>query len=106
MPTVRLQAPEKARPGEIVEVKALVQHPMESGFRRDARGQPIPRKILNKVTVTFEDELVLEGDWFIGVAASPFLAFDLRVERAGTLRITWRDDDGTLITAQHRIELA
>jgi sulfur-oxidizing protein SoxZ len=105
MQTVRIQAPAKVAKGEVFEVKTLVMHPMESGFRRDNHGNPIPRRILNKVVATYDATPIFEADWFTPVAATPFLAFTVRAETSGAIRVVWHDDDGSSVFIEHEVEV-
>jgi sulfur-oxidizing protein SoxZ len=90
----RIKMPERASAGEIIEIKALVQHVMETGNRKDADGRPIPRNIIHTFTVTFEGAPVLSADWGSGIAANPFIGFYFKVPGPGTLEFTWIDDAG------------
>jgi sulfur-oxidizing protein SoxZ len=99
----RVRLPASAKRGEIVEIRVLVQHAMESGQRRDAAGRLVPRRILNAVTVTFEGQEVLRATLEPAVAANPLLSFFMRAERSGTLEFAWTDDDGTIHRSQHRL---
>ncbi|HSE76462.1 MAG TPA: thiosulfate oxidation carrier complex protein SoxZ [Alphaproteobacteria bacterium] len=96
MSEVRLRVPPNARRGEIVEIKTLVSHDMESGQRRDDAGKLIARKIINKFVCTFEGEEVLSADWAAAIAANPYFAFHVRASRSGTFEFAWTDDDGTV----------
>ncbi len=94
MASIRIAAPKTATKGEIVELKALIQHDMESGFRRDARGKAIPRDILTRFVCTYNEETVFEADFFPAVAANPFLTFHTRATETGDLVFTWTDQSG------------
>jgi sulfur-oxidizing protein SoxZ len=104
-PRIRLDKKE-AKKGEIIEVKTLVSHIMESGQRRDAQGNVIPRKILNKFMVELNGKPVFTADIEPAVSANPYLQFKFKAEESGTLRFTWVDDDGSKITAEERITVA
>jgi sulfur-oxidizing protein SoxZ len=96
MPRPRINLPPTAARGEIVEIKALVAHAMESGQRRDVRGNPIPRKILNRFTCTFNGRTVLDAKLEPAIAANPYFAFPFRASESGSFEFTWIDDDGTI----------
>jgi sulfur-oxidizing protein SoxZ len=89
-----LTVPASARVGEVIEVRALAQHPMETGYRRSSEGQLLPRDLLRRVEAHFDGELVFAADLHAAIAANPYLAFHLRVPRSGTLRVTWQGDGG------------
>lgn len=99
----RLRLPKVAKRGEVVEIKTLVSHDMESGQRRDEGGSIVPRKIINRFTCEFNGKLVFACDLEPGIAANPYLQFTAKVEESGTFRFAWTDDDGTTITAEETI---
>lgn len=90
----RIAVPETARAGEIVQIRTLLAHPMETGYRRDISGRAIPRDIVSRFTCTFEGERVFEAELAPGIAANPYIAFTFRPQRSGTLTFTWEDDKG------------
>lgn len=90
--------PETPAVGSIVEVKALVNHVMETGQRRSADGTLIKRNIINSFTATFAGKEVFRAELHSGISANPYLAFFMRVPAAGILELTWVDDDNQKIT--------
>jgi sulfur-oxidizing protein SoxZ len=104
-PRVRLDKKE-AKKGELIEVKTLVSHVMESGQRRDAAGKPIPRKIINKFTAELNGKPVFIADIEPAVSANPYLQFKFKAEESGTLKFIWVDDDGSTITAEEKITVS
>ena len=101
----RIKLPKEAKQGEIIQVKTLVSHLMESGQRKDAQGKTIPRKIINKFTCEFNGKPVFACALEPAISANPYIQFDARVDEAGTFKFTWTDDDGTVITAEEKIAL-
>ncbi len=99
----RLKLPKQAKKGEVVTIKTLVQHPMETGLRKDPNGHVIPRKIINKFSCAFNGKPVFSADLEPAVAANPYLEFTARVDESGTFKFTWVDDDGTIITTEESI---
>jgi sulfur-oxidizing protein SoxZ len=95
-----------AKKGEIVEVKALVQHPMESGQRKGKDGKNIPRKILNKFTCTVAGKLVFSADFEPAVSANPYIQFKFKATESGPVVLTWVDDDGTKIVGESKITVS
>jgi sulfur-oxidizing protein SoxZ len=89
-----MNVPEIAAKGEIVEVKLLVQHPMETGFAVGRDGKPIPRNIIHRVRCLYLGAQVFEAELFPAVAANPYLAFPLRAEASGEVRLVWTDEAG------------
>ncbi len=94
MRTARIAMPKTARKGDIVEIKTLIIHPMETGFRRDDVGRPVPRDIIGLFTVTYAGTEVFRMDLFPGVAANPFAAFTTIATETGEFVFTWTDDKG------------
>ena len=99
----RLKLPKEAKKGEIIEIKTLIPHVMESGQRKDKDGKTIPRKIINKFTAEFNGKPVFSADIDPAVAANPYLQFNAKVEESGTFKFSWTDDDGSVITAEEKI---
>jgi sulfur-oxidizing protein SoxZ len=100
---VRIKLPSEAKKGEVIEIKTLISHIMETGFRKDAAGKAIPREIINRFTCTFNGTPVFSVDLEPAIAPNPYLKFFARVEESGTFRFTWFDDDGTVTTADEKI---
>lgn len=93
----RVSMPSEAKKGDVIEIKALVRHPMETGYRIDSVGQPIPRNIITLFTVTYAGAEIFRMEMFPGVAANPFVSFPVRAADTGELVFTWTDDRGTVI---------
>lgn len=94
MASIRLAVPKTAQRDEIIELKALIQHEMESGFRRGSRGEVIPRDIITRFECRFEGELVFAAGFHPAVAANPLLTFHMRASTSGTLTFEWTDQNG------------
>lgn len=96
MATLRtiLTAPASARVGEVVEIRTLAQHPMETGYRRSSEGELLPRDLLRRVECRFDGELVFAADLHAAISANPYLAFQLKLPRSGTLSVSWAGDRG------------
>lgn len=101
-----LTVPKQAARGEVIEVRAIVQHPMESGFRVDAMGRTLQRDIVRRIEARFNGALVFAADLHPALAANPYVAFHLRMEQAGELEVSWRGDKGFAHTESARIALA
>jgi sulfur-oxidizing protein SoxZ len=89
----RIQLPEEARRGEIVEVRIAIQHAMETGFRRDADGNLVRRNVVNALACRYNGVEVFRADLSSGIAANPYLAFYTVAEASGELVFTWIDDE-------------
>lgn len=92
--------------GEIVRLRTQIAHPMESGFRIDAAGRPIPRHIVTRFEARLDDRLLLEWEPQSAISQNPYLEFTFAARQPGTLRMTWIDDLGETITAEKDITLA
>jgi sulfur-oxidizing protein SoxZ len=102
-PTPRIRIPETAAAGETIVIRTLISHPMESGQRRDASGNVLPRKIINRFTVEFEGELVIDAALEPAVSANPYFEIEAVVPRTGTFTFTWIDDDGAIYRATETV---
>lgn len=80
---------------DVVEVKILISHVMETGFRKDQEGGLIPAHFIQFVTVTHQGRTVLSAQWGPAVSANPFLSFKFRGGRKGeALTVAWIDNAG------------
>ncbi len=101
-----IHLPKTARAGEVIAVRVLVQHPMETGYRSSSVGQPLLRDIIRRVECRFEGERVFAADLHPAVAANPSLAFFMRATRSGTLSVEWRGDNGFAHTDSASLQVA
>ena len=102
----RLKLPKEAKKGEVIEIKTLLPHVMESGQRKDSGGKIVPRKIINRFTCSFNGKPVFECDLEPAIAANPYLQFSVKIEESGVFAFNWTDDDGAVITAEEKITVA
>ena len=103
--TLRIAVPEQARTGEVIEIKALIQHRMETGYRRDEYGQAIPRDILKHFECLYNGERVFHAEFFPAVAANPLLTFYTRATESGSLLFRWTDQHGRVYTRSAALEV-
>ncbi len=101
----RVKVPKKAKAGEVITIKTLINHKMESGFRKDKKGELIPRKIINKFTAKFNGTQVFAVDIEPAVSANPFLQFNVKVQESGEFEFTWVDDDGKVYATKKTIKV-
>ena len=101
-----LRVPAKVKAGEVIAIKTLIQHKMESGFRYTSTGERVPRDIVTSLVATFDGEEIYAIDLTSAIAANPFVAFTTRVERTGMLRVTWTGDHGFTWTEEAHIVVA
>lgn len=90
----RVQVPPQVKKGEPFEVRVLVQHPMETGFRRDTHGQTIPMHIVTEVTVRYAGRQVFKAELGTGVSANPYVTFFVVAGKSDELVVEWVDDRG------------
>ena len=89
----KLKYKEIVKVGELVKVKTLAEHEMESGVRRDEKtGVIYPRMIIYKVTARYNGKIIFKANWFSGVSANPYLAFYFKAVKSGLIEVEWEDD--------------
>jgi len=89
-----VNVPASARRGEIIEIKALVAHDMETGFRRTQLGVPIPRDIITRFVCSYNGAEIFRADFHPAISANPYLAFTTRATESGTILCNWTGDNG------------
>ena len=105
MPNTRLSVPSTARRGEVIEIKTLIMHPMETGFRVDSMAKPFPKHIIHTFTCTYNGVEVYRVELNTGIAANPYLSFSTVATESGILRFTWYDDDGSVYSKTAEIKV-
>jgi sulfur-oxidizing protein SoxZ len=90
----RLQVPPAVKKGDPFEIKVLVQHPMETGYRRDLNGQAIPMHIVNRLACKVNGREVFSAEFGTGIAANPYVAFFAVADESGKVEVEWSDDTG------------
>ena len=93
-PTEPLKLWKKAKRGEVIEIRTMISHVMETGQRKTSDGKPIPRHIINSFTAKYAGADVFAAELHPGISANPFIAFHMRVDGPGDLEIAWTDDSG------------
>jgi sulfur-oxidizing protein SoxZ len=91
---VLINVPRKAKRGEIIEIKTLISHPMESGYRVGTNGTLIPRDIIDRFICTYDGEEVFRVELSPAIAANPFIAFFTVATESGTIAFRWTGDNG------------
>ena len=94
MAVSRIQVPKQARRGELILVRIAIQHPMETGFRFDHGGRPIPKNVVNTLTCRYNGAEVFRAEMGSGISANPYLQFYTRARESGELVFEWIDDAG------------
>lgn len=98
-----ITAPSSAKRGELIEIRALIGHPMETGFRSGDEGRLLPRDILTRFSCSYNDLTVFSAELYPAIAANPYLAFYVRAESSGSLALTWIGDKGFSQTETHAL---
>lgn len=102
----RVRVPETASVGDVIDIRALISHQMESGQRRDNQGNLIPRKIINTFTCAFNGQPVFSCEMEPAISANPYFEFSVKATESGTFSFIWADDDGSVYTDEKRIEVS
>ena len=102
----RIKLPKSAAAGETVSIKTLSNHAMESGQRKDADGNVIPRSIINRFTCEFNGQAVVDVTMEPAISTNPYFEFEAVVPEAGEFKFTWYDDDGSIYEDVKPIALA
>ena len=103
MTLARIQLPESARRGDLVEVRIIIQHAMETGFRKDAAGRRVPRNAVHSLACRYGGAEVFRATLSTGIAANPYLRFYTRAVATGDLEFWWIDDDEVEARARARL---
>lgn len=102
----RVKVPKSAAAGDIITIKTLISHKMESGQRKDKKtGDKIPRKIINNFAAQFNGTTVFEVKLEPSVSANPYIQFTAKVNESGEFKFAWTDDDGSVYEAAKKIKV-
>jgi len=106
MPRTLINVPTKAKRGEVIEIKTLISHDMESGYRPDSVGKMIPRNIINLFVASYNGVEIFRAELHPAIAANPFLSFTTVATESGRIDFTWTGDNGFAAneTAQITVE--
>ena len=98
-----INVPAKAKKGEIMAIKTLISHDMETGYRIDNVGKNIPRDIISLFVCTYNGQEIFRADLHPAIAANPFIAFTTVATASGTIEFKWTGDNGFAATEQVNI---
>jgi len=104
--SARISMPAQARRGEVIEIRTIVGHTMETGFRRTERGALIPRNIIQLFVCTYNGVEVFRAELHPAIAANPYLAFCTVATESGTLEFRWSGDQGFALTEKATLQVA
>lgn len=103
-PKPRVKAPKTAKKGEVITIKTLISHKMETGLRKDKKtGKKIPRQIINKFVVTFDGDEVFSVDMDPAISANPYFQFSMKAEKSGEFEFVWHDDNGETYSKKSKL---
>ena len=91
--TARIQVTRQARRGDLIEVRIIIQHPMETGFRYDSMGRPTPRNVIDRFECRYGGVEVFRASMGAGIAANPYLRFFVRAKESGEIECRWVDQE-------------
>jgi sulfur-oxidizing protein SoxZ len=100
-----INVPAKAKRGQVVEIKTLISHVMETGYRHTETGERVPRDIITEFVCTYNDEEVFHATLSPAVSANPFITFHTVATESGTLAFRWTGDNGFAETGTATIEV-
>lgn len=98
MPRTLINVPATAKRGDIIEIKTLIAHPMESGYRVGTNGKIIPRDIIRTFVCTYNGTEVFRAELSPAIAANPFISFYTVAAESGVITFEWRGDNGFAAT--------
>ena len=103
MASALINVPAKAKRGEIIEIKTLMSHVMETGYRRTATGELVPRNIITSFACRYNGAEIFRADLFPAIAANPFITFFTVATESGKFDFDWIGDNGFTETASASI---
>ena len=98
-----INVPPKAKRGQVIEIKTLISHVMETGYRRTETGAPIPRDIITDFVCTYNGAEIFRAGLHQAISANPFITFFTVATESGTLEFRWTGDNGVEETASAKI---
>jgi sulfur-oxidizing protein SoxZ len=105
MARVLVNVPKTAKRGSVIQIKTLISHVMEPGFRPGADGQIVPRDIITLMTCKYNGEEIFRADFFPAMAANPFVTFHTVAIESGKIEFEWTGDNGFSETASASISV-
>lgn len=95
--------PKTAQKGEIISIRAIVQHDMESGFRHTEQGVRVPRDIIRNFICIYNGNEVFKADLYSGIGSNPLFIFTAKADQSGTFEFKWTGDNDYLTTVKQAI---
>ena len=98
-----INVPQKAKRGDAIQIRTLISHVMENGFRIDNTGKPIPRNIITSFVCTYNGDEIFSAMLHPAIAANPFITFHTLATESGTISFKWTGDNGFVAEASAKI---
>jgi sulfur-oxidizing protein SoxZ len=95
--------PKTARRGDVIEIKTLISHVMETGYRHSNTGEIVPRDIITSLRCSYNGEEIFSTLFFPAIAANPFVTFFTLATESGTIAFHWEGDNGFAVTEEAKI---
>jgi sulfur-oxidizing protein SoxZ len=99
MASALINVPRKAKRGDVIEIKTLMSHIMETGFRHTMAGDLVPRDIITSFVCRYNGNEIFRADLFPAIAANPFISFFTVAKESGKFEFEWIGDNGFSETA-------
>jgi sulfur-oxidizing protein SoxZ len=98
-----INVPKSAKRGDVIEIKTLISHVMETGYRHSTTGEAIPRDIITSFSCKYNGEEIFATTFYPAIAANPFVTFHTVATESGTFVFTWEGDNGFAVTEAAKI---
>ena len=102
----RIRVPDHVARGDLIVVNAIISHPMDTGFFRNADGDPIPAYFIRDVVVTYGGAEIARFTWTSGISRDPIISFTLKADREAPLAMVWTDNKGEVFRQSADIKFA
>lgn len=104
--SARIRLPATARAGERIEVRTLVSHVMETGYRIDTSGERVPRNIIERFRCSYDGRVIIDAELGPAIAANPYLSFAFVADRSGEILLEWFEDTGATHVERRELRVA
>lgn len=100
----RIKVPDRITRGDLITVNSIISHPMDTGFFRNADGDPIPAYFIRQVVVSYGGSEIARFDWTSGISRDPVVSFTLKADKEAPLTMVWTDNKGA--TFKHSVNIS
>jgi sulfur-oxidizing protein SoxZ len=90
----RIKVPDRITRGDVIVVNSIISHPMDTGFFRNADGDPIPPYFIKEVVVVYGEQEVARFEWTSGISRDPVVSFTVKADKEAPLTMVWTDNKG------------